>query len=148
MTFSLFKKLISKKTVSSFTTFGLLMCFGFAFSGQVMAEHKQTSSDHSRYLEGKKTFGKYCSRCHGENADGRGKVAPLFIKLKTPRPSNFRIKFYTIRPAEYLASVIRDGGEMHSLSKSMPPFKQELSDSQIKNVVHFIKNISYHANNK
>ena len=148
MKFQLYIKFIEERFSSILGIFVLIAAFDFSLPAFAVADHDLNKADHSRYIEGEKTYKEYCSRCHGVNADGRGRVAPLFIKLKTPRPSNFKIKFYTIRPAEYLESVVRDGGEAHSLSKSMPPFGKELSKSQISNVVHFIKNVSLHANAK
>lgn len=100
-----------------------------------------------RYLQGKKVFRKYCSSCHGVNADGRGKAIRLYMKLGSVHPSNFQIRYYSDRSEEYLTSIIRDGGEKHSLSQYMPPFEYELSSSQIKDVVHFIKKVSIYNSN-
>lgn len=145
-------KMSKEKSVIAIRILKLKLCtiIGASFClmgmSSVNADHRASSIGEKKYHEGKEIFSKYCARCHGKNADGRGPVAPLFIKLKTPRPSNFTIKFYSIRPVEYLAAIVRDGGEAHSLSKSMPPFGEELSPNQISDVIYYIKNISIHAN--
>jgi len=64
------------------------------------------------------------------------------MTLGSVHPSNFQIKYFSDRSEEYLASIIREGGEKNALSKYMPPFGNELSTSEIKDVVHFIKNVS------
>lgn len=106
------------------------------------AAHDLVSDDDPRYRQGLKIYADYCSRCHGEHADGRGRTVPLYVKLKGAQPSNFQIKLYAFRPKEYLANIVRDGGEKHSLSQYMPPFGGELTAGQIDDVVYFIQKVS------
>ena len=121
----------------------LLACCVFAMRAQ--AAHDLISIDDPQYLLGLKVFTDYCSRCHGQHADGRGKSAPLYVKLKSAHPSNFQVKFYSYRPKEYLKSIVRDGGKKHSLSEYMPPFGGELSPDQIEDVVYFIQKVSIYS---
>ncbi len=94
----------------------------------------------ARFERGQKLFTTYCSRCHGENADGEGRmVKRLYRRLKTQLPSNFTLGIYADRPAEYLRKIIANGGENHSMSKYMPPFGEELSAENIDDLVHFVK---------
>lgn len=109
------------------------------------AGHDLYGADDVKYQHGKKVYGHYCSRCHGEHADGRGRATPLYVKMKSARPSNFNVKFFAFRPTEYLTGIIRDGGGKHSLSEYMPPFGGELSAEQISHVVYFIRQVSHHA---
>lgn len=111
-------------------------------SKAVFADQHPFAGDFEKYKMGKKVFSDYCSRCHGENADGRGKVIPLYVKMRAPRPTNFRVKFFSLRPQQYLTNIVRDGGEKHSLSEYMPPFGAELNNNQINDVVYFIQNVS------
>ena len=108
----------------------------------VIADEHPFPGDFEKYKMGKKVFSDYCSRCHGENADGRGKTVPIYLQMGTNLPSNFKLKFYSIRPKQYLTNIVRDGGEKHSLSQYMPPFGNELDSKQINDVVYFIQNVS------
>ena len=91
------------------------------------------------FQAGKKTFGRYCAKCHGKGADGEGRMARLYRKLQTQLPSNFTIGVYLSRPDIYLREVISKGGAASAMSQYMPPFGEELSHEQIDNLVHFIK---------
>jgi len=112
------------------------------------AESHPDSVDKNKYKMGGQIYSVKCAVCHGENADGRGKMIPYYIKIKAARPSNFKVKIYTIRPTQYLAKIIRDGGKKHSLSEYMPPFESELNSDQINDVVYFIQNVSVYENEK
>ena len=112
------------------------------------AEYSAFSGDIEKYQVGKKVFSDYCSRCHGEKADGRGRTVPMYLSLGAPRPSNFRVKFFSIRPSQYLEKIVRDGGQRHSLSEYMPPFGDELNNQQINDVVYFIQNVSLYSTNQ
>ena len=68
--------------------------------------------------------------------------------MGTSLPSNFRVKFFSIRPKQYLANIVRDGGQKHSLSQYMPPFGSELDNQQIGDVVYFIQKVSVYNNSK
>lgn len=118
---------------------------GVTFGKASFADQHPFSGDFEKYKLGKKVFSDYCSRCHGENADGRGKAIPLYVSLRAPRPSNFRAKFFSLRPSQYLKDIVRDGGEQHSLSEYMPPFGGELNSQQINDVVYFIQNVSLYS---
>lgn len=113
-----------------------------AFADSIYAAHESKHPDDLQYHQGAKVFSNYCSRCHGEHADGRGKATPLYVKLKSAHPSNFQVKVYSERPREYLVNIVRDGGKKHSLSEFMPPFGEELTEAQIDDVVYFIQNVS------
>lgn len=94
------------------------------------------------YFKGKDTYMYYCARCHGVKANGHGRIAALYMKLGRPRPSNFTSGIYSIRPENYMRSIISEGGGAQGLSEFMPPFMDELSDTQINDVLHFIRTTS------
>lgn len=126
--------------------FSIVLLLGCAFTFKGYAAHDDVSAHRdTTYQLGMKVFSDYCSRCHGEHADGRGKAAPLYIKLQQAHPSNFQLKFFSFRPKQYLINIVRDGGKKHSLSEYMPPFGGELSRSQIDNVVYFIQKVSVYT---
>ena len=112
---------------------------------QVQAEHVLSSGNDSQYRDGLKVYSEYCSRCHGTHADGKGRSTPLYVKMKEAHPSNFQLKLYSYRPKQYLANIVRDGGEKHSMSKYMPPFGDELTTAQISDVVYFIQKVSIYS---
>ena len=120
----------------------LLVCFSS------FAEHDSFSGGDEKYQLGKKVFSDYCTRCHGEHADGRGKITPFYVKMKVARPSNFQLKFFSTRPKQYLSSIIRDGGKKHALSQYMPPFGDELTSRQIGDVVYFIQKVSVYSSDQ
>lgn len=118
---------------------------GGTISYNSVADQHPFPGNFEKYKLGKKVFSDYCSRCHGENADGRGKALPLYVRLRVPRPSNFKVKFFSIRPSQYLEKIVRDGGKRHELSDYMPPFGEELNNQQINDVVYFIQNVSLYS---
>lgn len=77
-------------------------------------------------------YANYCVTCHGINADGNGRAA----KLYTPRPANLRM---SDKNDAYLALIIRKGGEAMGRSPKMPPWGEELTDEQIRDLVSFIR---------
>ncbi len=96
----------------------------------------------AQYERGQKLFGTYCTRCHGKDADGEGRmVIRLYRRMQTQLPSNFTLSTYTDRPGKYMRKIIIEGGENHSMSKYMPPFGQELSSESINDLIYFIHKI-------
>ena len=122
--------------------FFIIALLAFLFGVTQTIAEQSFDGDTKKFLTGKKIYSDYCSRCHGENADGRGKAVAMYVKMRAARPSNFKVKFFSIRPKEYLTKIVRDGGEKHSLSQYMPPFGGELDNQQINDVVYFIQNVS------
>jgi len=98
----------------------LLSIFGFA-----AAAHADDS-----VVRGKVVYGKYCSKCHGVNADGQGKDA---YKYK-PAPTNFRI---AQAPLSYFMEIIKNGGKGVSRSDNMPDWDGDLSPQQIEDVANY-----------
>jgi mono/diheme cytochrome c family protein len=80
-------------------------------------------------------YANYCVTCHGMNADGNGRAARLY----TPRPANLR---GSSRADTYLELIVRFGGEFLGRSPKMPPWGEELTDEQIRDVVSFIRSVN------
>jgi mono/diheme cytochrome c family protein len=139
-----------QKSYSRIRVFGLSAVFslGCVFSVVCQAGHDVFAQNDRQYQLGMEVFSDYCSRCHGEHADGRGKAVPLYVNMKSALPSNFNVGVYSFRPKQYLAKIVRDGGKKHSLSEYMPPFGEELTNDQIDDVVYFIQNVSVHIVSK
>lgn len=81
----------------------------------------------------------YCSKCHGKQGKGDGRMNKLYIKLRINAPSNFTVGYFEHRSSAYLKRIIREGGEANHRSKHMPPFKDELTDKQINSLVKLIR---------
>jgi mono/diheme cytochrome c family protein len=109
----------------------LVLAFsGFAF---IQTAAGATSSG-DPIASGKHVFEKYCSKCHGKNADGRGRKA---YKYK-PMPTNFRIS-RAARP--YMVEITKKGGKGVGRSDNMPDWGGDLTDKQIENVVSFLMSV-------
>lgn len=74
----------------------------------------------------------YCVTCHGINADGNGRAARLY----TPRPANLRT---TDKNDAYIELIIRKGGEAIGRSGKMPPWEEELTNEQVRDLVAYIR---------
>lgn len=80
---------------------------------------------------GQTVYGKYCTKCHGQDADGKGKDARKY----KPMPTNFRIA--QAAPA-YEEEITKKGGKAMGRSEDMPDWGDDLSAEQIHDVVSYI----------
>ena len=80
-------------------------------------------------------YANYCVTCHGINADGNGRAA----RLHNPRPANLRA---TDKNDDYLAMIVRKGGEAIGRSPKMPPWGEELTDEQVRDIVAFVRSVN------
>ena len=77
-------------------------------------------------------FMHYCVNCHGLTADGNGRMA----KLYNPRPANL---VTSDKNDAYKELIIRRGGGALGRSNFMPPWGEELTSEQIKDVIAFLR---------
>jgi mono/diheme cytochrome c family protein len=122
----------------------LLFAFAaFALSGQLIAapiEMPKSDSPPNRdsleaaIFRGQIVYQNYCVLCHGIKADGVGRAA----KLYTPKPSNLLLSDKT---EKYKALIIRQGGKEIGRSEFMPPWKTELTEEQMSDVVSYLTSI-------
>jgi len=75
-----------------------------------------------------------CAMCHGQSGEGNGRMASRI----TPRPANL-VK--SRLNEDQLEQIIRKGGKAMGRSYQMPPWRDELSPSEIKSVVMFLMSI-------
>ncbi len=80
-------------------------------------------------------FANYCVTCHGVTGDGNGRAA----KLYTPRPANLRV---SDKNDDYVKLIVQRGGESLARSPKMPPWGEELTDEQLRDVVVFVRSIN------
>ncbi len=88
------------------------------------------------FLAGKKVYLKSCAACHGKRGNGKGPLGYVF----KPRPTNFtNSNLMALKSDWELFLVVRDGAMKMGLSHVMAPYKEILSEEQIKDVVFYIK---------
>ncbi|HEY6512197.1 MAG TPA: cytochrome c [Burkholderiaceae bacterium] len=80
-------------------------------------------------------YANYCVTCHGINADGNGRAA----RLHNPRPANLRA---SDKNDAYIGLIVRRGGEALGRAPGMPPWAEELTDEQIKDVTAFVRSVN------
>jgi mono/diheme cytochrome c family protein len=80
-------------------------------------------------------YANYCVTCHGFNADGNGRAARLY----NPRPANLRM---SDKNDPYFRLIIRMGGEGMGRSQFMPPWREELTEEQIDDLVAYLRSIN------
>jgi len=85
-------------------------------------------------IRGKLVYQNYCVLCHGPEGKGDGRAA----KLHTPRPFNLTA---SVAPREYIAQVLRKGGEAMNRGKGMPPWGEQLTDEQINDTLNYLFSI-------
>lgn len=84
---------------------------------------------------GQETFKSRCVLCHGNYGEGDGRMAKI---LKDPAPFDLTA---SRQNDGFLKKIITGGGESVSRSKHMPPWGDELSESEIDSVIIYIKSI-------
>jgi cytochrome c oxidase cbb3-type subunit III len=83
---------------------------------------------------GEVVFKQNCLLCHGVQGDGRGRAA----KLYDPRPADLT---HSNKSDEYKEAIIRFGGAALHRSRGMPVWNQRLTESEIKDVVKYLRSI-------
>lgn len=122
-----------------------LLCMAGAGASQAQAPAAQPGAQTGALLprdsrdaavfRGGLVYSSYCVTCHGINADGNGRAARLY----TPRPANLRT---TDKNDAYVELIVRKGGEAIGRSAKMPPWEEELTNEQVRDVVAFIRSIN------
>ena len=88
-------------------------------------------------IRGRIVFQNYCVLCHGREGKGDGRAA----RLHKPPPFNLTL---SVAPREYIAQVIRKGGEAMNRGKGMPPWSEQLTDEQIHDLLSYLWSIRVH----
>lgn len=87
--------------------------------------------DRQTIIRGGIVFNTYCVLCHGENADGKGRLS----EGKIPPPANLTASLLTDQMKE---DIIRKGGSAVGRSPFMPPWGEELSNEQIRDLIYYL----------
>lgn len=107
-------------------------CTGMDSEDCVVRKFKD--SPEASIIRGKIVYQHYCVLCHGVSAQGDGRAA----KIHNPKPANLVMSQV---PAEYLSLIIRKGGEQMGRSKAMPPWGDQLTDEQIRDLINHLLSI-------
>lgn len=87
---------------------------------------------------GKVKFQQMCATCHGVGGKGDGAASAAL----NPRPRNFTDAAYMGKRTDaQLAAVIKNGGAANGFSPLMAPFGSSLSDTDIANIVAYIRTL-------
>lgn len=90
--------------------------------------------DRQTLIRGGIVYNTYCVLCHGENADGKGRLS----EGKVPPPANLTLSLLTDDMKE---NIIRKGGAAVGRSPFMPPWGEELSNEQIRDLLYYLNAI-------
>lgn len=85
-------------------------------------------------FRGSLVFFNYCITCHGTNADGNGRAARLY----NPKPANLRS---SDKNEAYMQLIVKRGGKALGRSEFMPPWGDELTPEQVRDVVAYLQSI-------
>lgn len=116
----------------------LLGLVALAFAGESLRTDGALlprDSNDAAVFRGGLVYANYCVTCHGINADGNGRAA----RLHTPRPANLRA---SDKNDAYIGLIVRRGGEALGRAPGMPPWGEELTDEQIKDVTAFVRSVN------
>jgi mono/diheme cytochrome c family protein len=93
-----------------------------------------TNAVEESVIQGASVFNTYCVRCHGPEGEGDGRAA----KMYAPKPTNL---MKSKVPDDYQEVIIRRGGSGVGRSEFMPPWGEELTDDQIRDLIAFLNTI-------
>ena len=108
----------------------LVAVSGYTYAG---SDTDSMASDAS-IARGQTVYGKYCTKCHGKDADGHGKDS---WKYK-PMPTNFHI---AQAARAYELEIIQKGGKALGRSEDMPDWGDDLSTEQMQDVVSYVMSV-------
>lgn len=99
----------------------------------LLDQHTPQSSANKKL--GRQIYSTRCVLCHGDFAEGDGRMSRM---LKNPPPADLTASRL---PDPYLKDIIVKGGEAVGRSKHMPPWGDQLSDTEIQSLIAFLKSI-------
>ena len=112
-----------------------LAIFLIAFSGFAAAQDgADKGPGDEAVVRGHLVYGKFCAKCHGQDANGQGKDAWKYA----PAPTNFRI---ALAARGYMVNIVKKGGKPLGRSEDMPDWGSDLSDAQIQDVVDYLMSV-------
>lgn len=92
-------------------------------------------------MKGKRIYNQYCVPCHGQYGSGDGTRA--YSEAFDPMPRNHTNgEYMNKRPQEELFGVIKNGGASKNFSHIMPPWKTILNDSEVADVLSYVRSLA------
>lgn len=88
-------------------------------------------SKEASLIRGKIAFQHYCILCHGVTGEGNGRAA----RLHNPPPANLT---KSVAPVDYTELIIRRGGEGVGRYRGMPPWEEQLTEEQIRDIAQYV----------
>ena len=88
--------------------------------------------------DGKRMYQAYCSGCHGLSGKGDGPAAKT-LPVKPADHTRIEMNIYT---DQYLVEIISKGGASVSRSSQMPAWGAVLKESQVKEIVAYMRTLS------
>ena len=90
-------------------------------------------------VKGKATFQQSCSTCHGATGKGDGAAGAAL----NPKPKDLSDKAFngSLKP-DYLAKIIKEGGQAVGKSPLMPKFGNALKEGDVENVIAYIRSLA------
>lgn len=113
----------------------LKSCAG-TITDECVIRHFKDTLDAS-IIRGGLVYQNYCALCHGKEGKGDGRAA----RLHSPPPFNLTLSG---APRDYIAQVVRKGGEAMGRGKGMPPWGEQLTDEQTNDTLNFLFSIRVH----
>jgi cytochrome c oxidase cbb3-type subunit III len=84
-------------------------------------------------------YARTCILCHGENGNGRGKLAAGL----DPKPRDFTAPGLLARRSDWeIYLVIRDGGKAIGLSSKMAGWSKVLKDQEIRDAAAYVRSLA------
>jgi mono/diheme cytochrome c family protein len=106
----------------------------WSWAGPVTPADRSATGLDDATRRGSIVYQRYCANCHGVNADGQGRAA----KLYDPKPANLQAS--RVNDA-YKELIVRRGGAHVGRSEFMPPWDQELTDAETRDVIDYLGTI-------
>src|SRR3990170_1145867 len=99
-------------------------------------------ADSAVIQRGKQLYAQYCASCHGDAGKGDGPGgANLAVK-----PQDLSVgAVMNPLPDQFLHRIIADGPQSVGLSELMPPFRPQLGDRQISEIIEHIRTLAQPA---
>jgi mono/diheme cytochrome c family protein len=85
-------------------------------------------------IRGSIAFRTYCVLCHGTGGKGDGRAAKMYM----PRPADLTVSPFN---DQYKEMIIKGGGAAVGRSPFMPPWGDELTDEQLRDVLAFLREL-------
>jgi mono/diheme cytochrome c family protein len=116
-----------------------LGCVLLPWAGSVQASDEAAAplprdTGEASVIRGSIAFRTYCVLCHGTGGKGDGRAARMY----TPRPADLTVSPFN---DQYKEMIIRGGGPAVGRSPYMPPWGDELTDEQLRDVIAFLREL-------